>query len=130
MQSSIDVADHLARITDSVAAVGLFLTLACSASSIRRVALRFVQPKKLRDQPTTERYEDEDGTATPESEAAYSYQLQRVLVLLLSFVCLLASLVLCVITSPSRYPPLGVEHWLHFGAWVLCYGPRMEQGLR
>lgn len=129
MQSSSDDGYRLARIADSVAAAGLFLILICSTSSIRRVSLRLIQPKKLRNRPTTDRYEDEDGTATRESEAAYSYQLQRVLVLLVSIVCLLASLALCVITPRSPYSLPGVGQWLHFGAWVFYSDPQVEHGL-
>lgn len=117
MQSSPD-ATFLARTADIVAAAGLLLIVVCSVPSLRRIAHRFIPRHRLREQPIAERYEDEDGTATAESEAAYSYQLPRVVVLLLSVICLLDSLVLCVITTRSQSSALGVGQWLQFGAWV------------
>lgn len=102
----------------TIVAAALFVIIACSAPAVRRIALRFFPTQKLRNQPLSERYEDEDGTATQESEAAYSYQLPRVLVLLLSVACLLDSLALCVITTQSLGSTPRVEQWLQFGAWV------------
>lgn len=101
-----------------VDAVVLFLIIACSIPAVRRIAQRFIATQKLRYQRPSERYEDEDGIATKESEAAYSYQVQRLLVLLLAVIGLLESLALFVVKTQTHNSALGVEQWLRFSAWV------------
>ncbi len=115
MQNSYE-AVFFARTVISTVALALFLIIACSAQSIWRISRRFIPTQKL--QPLSQRYEDEDGTATLESEAAYSYQLQRVLVVWLSIIGSLDSLIFCVITTQRLSATVGVEQWLQFGAWV------------
>jgi hypothetical protein len=117
MQDSTDET-FFARTSVGVVAVALFLISACSASSVRRITGRCFSRQKLRYQPVSERYEDEDGTATLESETAYSYQLPRALVLLISAIGSLDSLILCVVTTRNPYSTVRVEQWLQFGAWV------------
>lgn len=107
-----------ARFAIGIAAVAVFVVIASSVLSIRRLTLRFSPTHKLHYQPISERYEDEDGTATQDSEAAYSYQKQRVLVLVFSVIGLLDSLMLCVIPTQSSYSTHEIEQWLQFAAWV------------
>ncbi len=103
----------------AVVTAALFVIIACSAPAFQRVILRFRPNQKSRYQRVSEPYKDEDGTATHESQAAYSYQLPRTFVLLFSIICLLNSLVLCVITTQrSPEPNVRVEQWLYFGVWV------------
>ena len=92
--------------------------IACSTPSARRIGIRIFSTQKSRYQIASEGYEDEDGTVTRESEAAYSYQIPRVLVLLLSVLGLSASLALSVITARSHHSVLALEQWLLFAAWV------------
>jgi hypothetical protein len=106
------------RTSVGVVAVALLLISACSAPSIRRITGRLFSRQKLRYQPFTERYEDEDGTATLDSETAYSYQLPRTLVLLISAIGSLDSLILCMITTRNPYSNVRVGQWLQFSAWV------------
>lgn len=117
MQNSHDAA-FFARTAIGVVAGALLVIIACSAPSIRRIARRLSPTQKRQHQPISELYEDEDGRVTHESVAAYSYQLPRVLVLVLSIVGSLDSLILCVITTQIPYPTIGVGQWLEFGAWV------------
>ena len=93
--------------------------IACSVGAIRRIAQRLIPAEKIRYQCLSERFEDEDGTATQESEAAYSYTLQRLLVLLLSVIGSIDSLVLAVIATRDTNFIANAEQWLHFGAWVV-----------
>jgi hypothetical protein len=120
MQNSQDVG--LARTVVTIAAVALLVIIACSAPSTRRIAQRFTPTGKERYQAIPQRFEDEDGIATAESEAAYSYQIQRMLVLLLSVIGSLDCLVLAVIATQRPYSTPGIEQWLQFGAWV-CFNP-------
>jgi hypothetical protein len=109
--------------TTAIAAIATALSVivACSAPAVWRLALRIFPTQKHRYQAIPGRYQDEDGIATQESEAAYSYQLPRILVLLLSLVCSLNSLICCVITTQRRGSTLRFEQWMQFGAWV-CSG--------
>ena len=118
MQISHDEASF-ARSVLVVVATALSVIVACSALSFQRIVLRFRQNQKPQYQSVSEPYKDEDGTATQASEAAYSYQLPRISVLLFSIVCLLNSLVLCIIaTQQPLESNLRIEQWLHFCAWV------------
>lgn len=99
-------------------AASLLGIVACSTPSARRIGRHISSNRKLRYQPISERYADEDGTATRESEAAYSYQIPRVVILVLSVLGLLASLALGVITAQNHRSTLIIEEWLLFGAWV------------
>ena len=111
-------AAYFSKIAITIVGVALFVILACSALSAWRIAQRFIPAKELRYQPCDNRYEDEDGVATHESEAAYSYQTQRVLVLVLTAIGSVDSLILSVITSQRPYSDLAVPQWIQFGAWV------------
>lgn len=111
----------LARTEPGISAVVLFLITLCSALSVWRFFRRFIKTTKALDHLKAERYEDEDGMATEESQTAYSYRLHRVLVVLLSLSGLgsLDSLALAVIATPSNP---AIEQWLQFVAWV-CVQP-------
>lgn len=113
-----DIPYTRAAISVAAAAAALFVIAACSAPAVWRLALRCLPIQNRRSQPIPKSYEDEDGIATQESVAAYSYQLPRVLVLLISLVCLANSLVCCVITTRSPGSGLRVEQWMQLGVWV------------
>lgn len=99
----------------AAALLGIF---ACSIPAVRRIGLRTVPAQRFRYQPDSERYEDEDGTATQESEAAYSYHIPRMVVLLISVLGFSASSALGVITARSHRTILAAQQWLLFAAWV------------
>jgi hypothetical protein len=96
-------------------AIALLLIITCSASSLWRLYRRFIKAEKLLYRRRAERYHDKDGIATKESEAAYSYHLQKVLILLLSAVGSLDSFVLAVIATQSSP---AIVQWLRLVSWV------------
>lgn len=122
-----DAPDHNSRIAITVVGVALVVILACSIPSTWRITQRFVPSKKPRYQPLDERYRDEDGIATPESEAAYSYQIQRVLVLVLSAIGAVDSLILSIVASGRPDRILAVPQWLQFGGWVCVLNASEEE---
>ena len=67
----------------------------------------------------TEKYEDEDGEATEESQAAYSDFVQRLSLILVSIVGTLDSLALAVLATARAYLTLSTEQWLQFATWLL-----------
>ena len=70
-------------------------------------------------QALTDRYDDEDGIATKDSEEAYTDFIPRLLILLLSIVGTLDALILGILTTTRANLSLTVESWLIFGAWLL-----------
>lgn len=63
-------------------------------------------------------YEDEDGTATEDSQDAYSVRRPKILTTICAVVAVLASLISIVWTTlkPAKSPVL--PSWLMFGGWV------------
>jgi hypothetical protein len=108
----------VARTELGIFTVVLFPIIICSAVSAWRLFKRFIKAEKSLK---AGRYEDEDGIATKESETAYSYRFQRVLILLLSLSAIgsLDSLAMAVIATQSNP---AIEQWLQFIAWV-CVQP-------
>ena len=75
--------------------------------------------KKTKFFELSDRYEDEDGVATEESEAAYSDFIQRLILILVSAVGSLDALGLAVIaTSHASHRKVSVGQWLQFAAWM------------
>ena len=70
-------------------------------------------------QALADKYEDEDGIATKDSEEAYTDFIPRLLTLLLLIVGTLDALVLAILTTTRVKLSLTVESWLIFGAWLL-----------
>ncbi|RMZ77121.1 hypothetical protein DV737_g4561, partial [Chaetothyriales sp. CBS 132003] len=67
----------------------------------------------------SDRYEDEDGVATAESQASYSDLIQRVILILFSIVGLLAAWILAVIvTINGATTTVQVGQWLQFAVWT------------
>lgn len=117
MQNFHNVAFSM-KTSTTVCVAALFLIVACSTLSLRRVFDRLTRTAGPRYCPASVTYEDEDGAATPESQIAYSYQMPRVLALLLSVVGFLGALTLCIITTQASCSMPGVELWLQFAGWV------------
>lgn len=63
-------------------------------------------------------YEDEDGTATEESQEAYSDFVPRLILILISAVASIDALVTAILTSTRSQTSLSVEQWLQFATWV------------
>jgi ABC-type multidrug transport system fused ATPase/permease subunit len=90
-----------------------------SIPTICQAINRFRPGAKKDYQSVSEKYEDEDGEATEESEAAYSDFLQRLALILLSIVGLLDSLALAVLATARAYLKLSTEQWIQFATWSL-----------
>ncbi|RMD44291.1 hypothetical protein DV735_g885, partial [Chaetothyriales sp. CBS 134920] len=67
----------------------------------------------------SDRYEDDDGVATAESQSAYSDLIQRVILLSFSVLGLLAALVLAVLASVNATAAtVLVGQWVQFAVWI------------
>ena len=106
-----------ASLAAAIVCLGLVVIL--SIPSTWQVVQRFRPGGKVRYEAVTEIYEDEDGEATEESQAAYSDFIPRLAVVLISIVGLLDSLVLAVLATARAYLKLSTEHWLQFSTWLL-----------
>ena len=102
----------------AVAAVSLilvgFLSIPASLQIVNQ--LRTGKPQY---QQLNEKYEDQDGTATEESEAAYSDFLPRLTLILISIIGCLDSLALAILATVRSYLTLATEQWLQFATWLL-----------
>jgi len=67
-------------------------------------------------------YEDEDGTATEESQEAYSDFLPRLILILTSAIASTDALISAVLTTTGPHASLSVEQWLLFANWVRLNG--------
>ena len=103
----------------TAAIVCLILVSILSIPATWQVVNRFRPGPKKDYQSVPEKYEDEDGEATEESEAAYSDFVQRLALILLSVVGLVDSLVLAVLATARAYPKLSTEQWIQFATWLL-----------
>lgn len=70
-------------------------------------------------QSLADRYEDEDGVATKDSEDAYTDFIPRLFLLLLSITGTLHALALGILTTTRAQLSRALEGWLIFGAWLL-----------
>lgn len=70
-------------------------------------------------QSLADRYEDDDGVATKDSEEAYTDFIPRLFLLLLSIVGTLDALTLGILVTTRVKLSLIVESWLIFGTWLL-----------
>ena len=103
----------LALAIACLALVGL-LSIPALAQYVQRLRKGKSQYFELSD-----RYEDEDGVATEESEAAYSDLYSRVVLVLVSVVGSLDALIFAVVITTRPRLSLMVEQWLQFGTWMV-----------
>ena len=78
-----------------------------------------VQNRKDQYRELSDHYEDKDGIANEESEAAFSDIVQRLLLFLVSLLAAVDTLVLAILITTRSHQPHSVEHWLRFGTWIL-----------
>jgi hypothetical protein len=95
----------------------LVLVVLLSVPSIRQSVSR-LRAKKVHFQALADRYEDEDGVATEESEEAYSDFVPRLILVLLSAVASLDALAAAVLITSRPQFSLAFEQWLQFVTWV------------
>ncbi|RMZ88221.1 hypothetical protein DV736_g4561, partial [Chaetothyriales sp. CBS 134916] len=104
-----------ALLAIAVAALAV-ITLLCHPALI--ITFKRALGKKTSLFQYSDRYEDEDGVATEESQAAYSDLTQRVILVLLSAVGCLAAWVLAVIvTVNGATTTVLAGQWLQFAVW-------------
>jgi len=99
-------------------AIGCFLIVLASHPSLFTIFNIASSRVQHGHDENSELYEDEDGTATEETQQAFSDKLPKVLILVTSSLGLLFSLALAVFGSTRPRSSLIFERWLAFGAWV------------
>ncbi|PGH14094.1 hypothetical protein AJ80_06099 [Polytolypa hystricis UAMH7299] len=104
-------------ISLSAGAAGLALVALSTLPALRSLSVRLSSRQRSGYEVLHGLYQDEDGEATEESTKAFSDKTQRVLILILSVVGLLASLSLAILTTQSTHELL-VDQWLRFPLWV------------
>lgn len=102
----------------TAAIVCLTLVAILTSPAIWEAVNRLRSSGKAQYQRLTEKYEDEDGEATEESEAAYSDFLPRLAIMLLSILGTLDSLALAVLATARAYLNLSTEQWLQLATWL------------
>lgn len=101
----------------AIAIVALIVVVLLTLPGATKLYYRWSANKK-QYQEFTDKYEDEDGVATEESEAAFSTKIQCVLILLFALIGFAVSLVSSVLATLREDARLPVESWLQFAAWV------------
>jgi hypothetical protein len=110
MQDSITTS--LATASLALVLVGL-LSLPAASQCFQRCTASKSQFEDLLD-----RYEDEDGIASEESQAAYSDFVPRLILILVSIVGTVDCLISSILVTTHAAVPLVVEQWLQFATWV------------
>ena len=102
----------------------LALVSVCSYPALSHLIVRVVKAQDYVAVKKAARYQDNDGTATQESEKACACRWQLGLLLLSSSIGALTSLMFAITASPQV---VSVANWLEFATWVLSY--LLEYGL-
>lgn len=100
-------------------AIGCFLVVLASHPSLVRIVKTASSQHQRGDYDSPELYEDEDGTATEDTQLAFSDKLPKILVLAASTIGFLLSIALAVYGSVQPRHSLAVEGWVSFGIWVM-----------
>jgi hypothetical protein len=90
------------------------VVLLAITSAIR--SFRLSRSAKGEGKHSTQLYEDEDGAASPESQAAYTTKVQNVLATIIAIGGLGVSLANAI--QATKAGTNVVTFWLHFGLWV------------
>lgn len=98
--------------------VGLVLVAIDTVPALWQISKRFSTNKKNYFKQPHGLYEDEDGVATEETEAAFTDKYQRISIVLLSILGFLVSLVLAILATVRLRLSLPIEQWLQFAIWV------------
>lgn len=115
---------HFAGLPDSTttslaaAIVCLVLVFSLSLPAVWQIGKRQLV-SRADYQALSEKYEDEDGVATRDSEEAYTDFVPKLLLLLVSVVGTLDALSLGILATTRVKLFLKFESWLIFGAWLL-----------
>ena len=108
---------HHTSTSVAIAVACLAVVAILSAPAAREGLIR-LRAKRKQYAELSDRYEDEDGIATEESEDAYSDLLPRLLLILISLVTCAVALASAIVTTTRSYLPLSLEQWLQSATWV------------
>ena len=101
-----------------VAAIGLGFVGIASIPALLRIYRRSSPRKGHSYDEIHNIYEDEDGTATEETQKNYSAVIPRYLILVCAVIGLLLSIATSVLSTTQPGGTLFIESWLTFGSWV------------
>jgi hypothetical protein len=96
----------------------LLLVCLCCLPAVTSIVCLCTQKRPRKDQQTKEGYQDEDGEATASSLQAFSYQWQRIGIVLASVLGLSIALGLAALTTWRLPQPLCFHTWFQVGIWV------------
>jgi hypothetical protein len=100
-----------------VTSIGLTVTAVSTIPSVVVLAQRCVPSKRKSYLPVADIYEDEDGTSTHDSVAAFSDRIPKTIIYISTTIGLFSSITLAILSSISQDAFL-VESWLQLGSWV------------
>ena len=116
-----------------VASVGAGLVVFLTLPSIWRLARTSSRPSKLNGYHVAHSgvYQDKDGTATEESEAAFSDKLPKVIIYaatILGFATSITSAVLSTVWLTAPFSPSSslIVDWINVFAWVRPFSSLVE----
>ncbi|KKY25152.1 putative abc bile acid transporter [Phaeomoniella chlamydospora] len=101
----------------TTASVGLVLIAAFTLPASIRTYRRFAVSKQ--NYEYIDKYEDEDGVATEESQSAFSTLIQTILIIVSALVGNAVSLAGAIIALNRADARLPIETWLQFASWIL-----------
>ena len=107
-QPTVSLSISVARLV----VVGI-LSIPASIQYVKRIQRRKSQYSEVSDV-----YADKDGTATEESQEAFSDFVPRLILILTSAVAAVDALAAAVIATIRPQLPLAVDPWLQFASWV------------
>lgn len=107
----------LNTVSFATATTGLALTAVFSIPAVLNLVKNFTEPREKKD--TEGIYEDEDGSATKESQEKFSNTLPKISIAVVSVLGFGVSLALAVLnTLHLANDGLFIEDWEKVGAWV------------
>lgn len=98
--------------------IGVTAVTLLTVPAVKQFLGRLTARRSSQYHQLSDKYEDEDGVATPESQNAYSVQLQRILLIVIAVVGTLESLIAAILATSRRQIRLPTEQWLSFVSWV------------
>lgn len=118
------ISHHLSLTTSIVAASLVFLSSFPAISTIFRI-LSAGHKKRGKASTATKIYQDEDGVATPESQADFSQRKSKIaitVIVIAAFAINLAVTVLSTLDYDGEQFFTIIELWMHVGLWVSTFG--------
>lgn len=108
---------HHTTTSLAVSIVCLAIVAALSVPALYQYLER-IRAKKDQYSELSDLYEDDDGTATEESQEAYSDFVPRLVLVSISAVASIDALIAAILIPSHQHTSLAVEQWLQFATWV------------